>query len=90
MPINAGELLIGALSPVLTAVATDKLGVLFDKMHDHDAEGHAATLKTLYIGVGQLQRLTDETKTKIDDAVVDALKASIEASAEKYDVELAA
>lgn len=90
MPLNIGEILIGALSPVLQSVVTDKMGVLFDKLHDKDPEGHAATLRSLYIGMGQVERLTDGTKTKIDDAVVDALTAAIEASAEKYEVELSA
>lgn len=88
MPLNLGEIVIGALTPALQSVVTDKMGVLFDKLHAHDAEGHAATLKSLYIGMGQVERLTDDTKTKIDDAVVDALTAAIEASAEKYEVEL--
>lgn len=88
MPLNIGEILLGALSPALQSVVTDKMGVIFDKLYAHDPEGHTATLKSLYIGMGQVERLTDETKTKIDDAVVDAITAAIEASAEKYEVEL--
>lgn len=90
MNLNLGEILVAALTGPLEVVSTIKLGELFDKLHDHDAEGHAATVKSLYIGIGQLERLTDETKTKIDDAVVNALQAAIVASAEKYDIELPA
>lgn len=86
--MNIGEILVAALAGPLEAVATVKLGELFDKLYAHDAEGHAATVKSLYIGVTQLERLTDDTKNKIDDAVVGALEAAIVASAEKYGVEL--
>jgi hypothetical protein len=84
------DLLINSLAPAISAIAATKLTELFEKLHEHDPEGHAATLKSLYIGAGQLQRLTDDTKTKLDDAVVDALISAIEDSAKEYDVELPA
>lgn len=90
MASKLSELLLAALAPVLQSVATAKLGELFTKLHEHDEEGHSATLRSMYIGVGQLQRLTDESKTKLDDAIVDALKEAIEESAEEFDVELPA
>ena len=86
--MNIGEVLIGALTPALQSVATVKLNELFDKIHEKDAEGHAAALKSLYVGASQLARLTDKTKTKVDDAIVDALVEAIKLSAEKYEVVL--
>lgn len=42
----------------------------------------------MYIGVSQLGKVTGKTRTKIDDAVVEALKVSIETSADQYGVDL--
>lgn len=84
------DLLVAALAPAIETIATEKLLELFVKLKEHDADGYAATLKSLHIGVVQLQKLTDGTKTKIDDAVVDALLSAIETSAEENGVILPA
>lgn len=83
-----GEAAIGAFTPFIEKVATEKIGELLDKFQANDPDGHAATLKGLSIGLGQLERLTTDTKTKIDDAVVGALEAAVKANAEKHGVEL--
>ncbi len=82
------EVLARTLAPVFASLGTEELTKVFAKIHDNDPKGHAATLKSLYIGVKQLETITDKTKTKIDNVFVDALIASIEASAEEFDVVL--
>jgi hypothetical protein len=82
------EQLLNGVAGTISAIAQEKLTELFVKLHDHNPEEHSATLRSLYIGVGQLEKITDESKTKLDDAVVDALKGAIEQSAEDFDVEL--
>jgi hypothetical protein len=82
------EFLATSLAPVFAALGTEELTKVFAKVHEKDPIGHEATLKSLYIGVKQLERVTDNTKTKIDNVFVDALIAAIEASAEEFDVSL--
>jgi len=84
------ESLLNAVAGSISAVAEEKLTELFTKLHDRNPVEHSATLRSLYIGVGQLEKITDESKTKLDDAVVDALKGAIEQSAQTYNVELSA
>lgn len=82
------EQLLNGVAGTIALIAQEKLTELFAKLHAHDAEKHSSTLKSLYIGVGEVQKLTDESKTKLDDAVVDALKGAIEQSAAEFDVDL--
>ncbi len=86
--LNVGELIINTLAPTLGVVATNKLVDLFEKMWDKDNEKATAALKAMYIGVVQLQNLTDDTKTKIDDALVDAIRNAIEQSAAEHGITL--
>lgn len=86
--MNVGELIISSLAGPLETIASAKLQELFDKLHDKNPDGLAPTLKSLHIGAMELKTLTDKTKTKIDDAIVDAMIDAVEASADKYDIEL--
>lgn len=84
------ESLLNAVAGSISAVAEEKLSELFEKLYEKNPAEHSATLRSLYIGVGQLEKITDESKTKLDDAVVDALKGAIEKSAAYHQVELSA
>jgi len=77
---NFTDLLISALAGPLELVATTKLTELLQKIEP--AETRKNICATLYVPIDtELERLTTESKNKIDDAVVGALKASIEAVA---------
>ena len=84
------ESLLNAVAGSISAVAEEKLAELFEKLYEKNPSGHSATSRSLYIGVGQLEKITDDSKTKLDDAVVDALKGAIEKSAADHSVELSA
>jgi hypothetical protein len=74
------DLLISALAGPLELVATTKLTELLQKIEP--AETRKNICVTLYVPIDtELERLTTESKNKIDDAVVGALKTSIEAVA---------
>lgn len=71
------DLLIAALSGPLEEVATIKLTELISKIEP--AETRKNICNTLYIPIDtELERLTTQSKSKIDDAVVNALKRSLE------------
>lgn len=81
MPTNIGELLISALSGPLEIVATAKLTELLQKIQPADTRKNICI--TLYVPIDtELEKLTTQSKNKIDDAVVNALKGAIEAVAE--------
>lgn len=87
--INFGELLLNTLSPVLETVATTKLAELLDSLALKDPEAHKTVCVSLYPAIDvQLENLTTKSKTKIDDAMINGIKAAIELSAEAHNVEL--
>ena len=83
-----GEFLLNALSPVLEAATTEQVTGLLDKLALSDTEAHKSAVQGLAIGLKHLDKLVDKTKTKIDNSIVDGLFAAVQASAEKYGVEL--
>lgn len=81
------DLLIAALSGPLEQVATIKLTELIQKIEP--AETRKNICNTLYIPIDtELEKLTDASKTPIDNSIVNALKHSIEAVAEADGFEL--
>lgn len=77
---NFTDLLISALAGPLEVVATTKLTELLQKIEP--AETRKNICNSLYVPIDtELERLTTESKNKIDDAIVGALKGSIEAVA---------
>ena len=89
--MNIGEILVTAISGSITIVGTQKLTELFDQLHKNDTDAHKTVVLALYpILKGQLEPLTDKSKTKIDDAITDAFVNAVEATAEKFGIELPA
>ncbi len=86
--MNVGELIISGLAGPLETIASAKLQELFDQLNKKNPEALAPTLKSLHIGAIELQTITGTTRTKIDDAIANALVDAIETSAEKYSIEL--
>lgn len=83
--MNLGEILLSALTGPLTSVGQDQLVQLFDKLYEKNNETYKSALVALYPIVDiQLESLTSKSKTKIDDAIINALKGAIEESAAKY------
>jgi len=77
---NFTDLLVSALAGPIELVATTKLTELLQKIEP--AETRKTICVTLYVPIDtELEKLTTESKNKIDDAVVGAMKAAIEAVA---------
>lgn len=74
------DLLIASLAGPLEVVATAKLTELLQKIEPADTRKNICV--TLYVPIDtELEKLTQQSKNKIDDAVVGALKGAIEAVA---------
>jgi hypothetical protein len=81
------DILIAALSGPIEQIATAKLTELLQKIEP--AETRKNICVTLYVPIDtELEKLTNESKNKFDDAVVGAMKASIEAVADADGFEL--
>jgi hypothetical protein len=87
--MNLGEILISALSGPLATVGKEQLVNLLDKFQEKKPREFKASIIALYPVIDMhLEDLVTETKTKIDDALVIALKGAIEESAAKHGVVL--
>ena len=85
--MNFGEILINALAPALQEAATKHLATTLRKIQP--AEKRRDTLMSLYVPIDTaLENYTDASKTKIDDAIVDALKMAVEIVAAEDNVTL--
>lgn len=74
------DLLIASLAGPIEAIATAKLTELLQKIEPADTRKNICV--SLYVPIDtELEKLTTESKNKIDDAVVGAFKAAIEAVA---------
>lgn len=87
--MNFGELLLSALTGPLATIGQEQLVVLLDKFQEKKPREYKASLIAIYPVIDMhLEDLVTETKTKIDDAFVKALKGAIEESAAKHGVAL--
>lgn len=81
------ELLVSALLPTVKALATDQLAELLRKVKP-DTTRHDL-LKSLYVPIDTvLENYVKETKGKIDDNIVAALKEAIETVAAEDMIQL--
>jgi len=78
------ELLAGTLAEV----GESKLVEVLQELHDKDQEDYKSVLYGGLSFVTGISKLTSKTKTKIDDALVAAIKDAIETSAKLNGVEL--
>lgn len=87
--MNFGELLLSALTGPLATIGEEQLIILLDKFQEKKPREFKASLIALYPIIDMhLEDLVTETKTKIDDAFVKALKGAVEKSATKHGVVL--
>lgn len=84
--------LVELLASTLAEVGESKLVEVLQDLHDKDKTEDKSDYKSALLGglsfVTGIIKLTSKTKTKIDDALVNAIKEAIEASAEANGVEL--
>lgn len=88
----AQNFLLELLAGTLTEVGESKLVEVLQQLHDKDTTED----KSDYISVLQgglsfttgISKLTNKTKTKLDDALVNAIKEAIETSAKNNDIDL--
>lgn len=87
--VKLGELIINTFSPALEIIVTTKFTEILDDLAAKNPEAHKTLCTSLYGPIDvHLEGLTGKTRTKIDDAVVNGMKAAIEDSAETAGVEL--
>jgi len=60
----------------------------FEKLKEKNPSGYEATIKSLHIGLVELKKITDESKSSIDNIFVDNAIEAVEASAAANGVEL--
>lgn len=81
--MKIGEILATAFLPVIGAVGREQLGEQLTKLHEANEQGYKAAIQGVYPPLKRLlQPLVKNSKTKIDDTLVDALLGAIEDSAE--------
>lgn len=72
------EVLISGLMPVFKAAAKEQLKEGLKKLKEkHKPEVYAPALQGIYSGFKLLHEVALQTKTKIDDGVVDAISEAI-------------
>lgn len=87
MASKLSEILVAALAGPIQVVATEQLADLLRKIKP--AETQTTILLTLYPAIDiELEKLTDQSRSKIDDAIIDAMKAAIETVAAEVNLTL--
>lgn len=76
------EFLVGMFSGAIKTLLKERMKAALAALKAKDEKAYKTTLISLYPVIDvQLEDVTDKTKTKADDVLVDALKESIEESA---------
>ena len=79
--------LIDTIAPLVRVILEKVLTTLFDTIVTKQPEHGKVVLASLYPVVDvELEGLADDTKNKIDDAVVDAVKKAMEDVAAKHGI----
>lgn len=77
-----GGAVANLIAPYLKTLAKQYFKLAWDKLREKDAAAHKTSLISIYPSVDvHLEKLTEKTGTKLDDALVSAWKESIEDSA---------
>lgn len=85
---NFGEIILGALTGVLSNVGESKLKEVLQTLHDKDVVQYEAAVKGGHALVLALLPVVAKTGTKIDDAIINALDEAIKESASENNIEL--
>lgn len=84
--------LLEVLAGTLAEIGESKLVEVLQELHDKDKTEEKSDYKSVLLGglsfVVGISKLTTKTKTKIDDALVSAIKDAIETSALANNIEL--
>lgn len=88
----ASNFILELLSGTLAELGESKLIEVLQELHDKDKTEDKSDYKSVLLGglsfATGISKLTSKTKTKIDDALVNAIKEAIETSAKANDIEL--
>lgn len=76
-----GNFLVELLAGTLAEVGESKLVDVLQELHDKDQAAYKSVIFGGMSFVTGISKLTDKTKTKIDDAIVNAIREAIETSA---------
>jgi len=89
--INFGEILLAALAGPLESVTLSTFTTILENLRAKNPEVHKSVVVGLWRPIAvHLQQLTDETKTKIDDAILGGIVAAIQISADAAGIVLPA
>lgn len=80
--------LLELLASTLAEVGESKLVEVLQSLHDKDLQGYKSALFGGLSFVEGITKLTDKSKTKIDDALVNAIREAIEESAKLNNIKL--
>lgn len=84
-----GESVLNFILPVAESTSKRYLKLAWSKLNEKNPTALKTTLTSIYPSVDQyLEAIVKESKTEIDDAVVRALKQSIEESAKEFGITL--
>ena len=86
-PIVEG--ILNGLAFPLRLLATQQLVDLLEKLYVKDKNAHSTVLNALYPAIDiHLEELTTKSKTKLDDAIIEAVKDAVTTSASAHNVVL--
>lgn len=84
----AANFILELLAGTLAELGESKLVEVLQSLHDKDPQGYKSAIFGGLSFVTGISKLTDKTKTKIDDALVNAIREAIEISAEANGIKL--
>lgn len=72
------EILVAAILPAVDAVISSKISDVLDKVKEHNtAEVYEQGVRGIHAGFKLLATVTNQTKTKIDDNIVETILATV-------------
>lgn len=89
MPFNFKEIFVAALLPAFKEVGKLEMAEVLAGIKEHNTpEVYENTLKSINSNFTLLKEITNKTKTKIDDGLVDIILESVKDAAEADGIEL--
>lgn len=82
------EFLLNTFASALEAAYEPKFVAVLQRLHDKDANLYQAAILSLNEGIKALVPIVNETPTKLDDGLIDAIAAAIHDSASANGVAL--
>ena len=82
------SLILNILAGAFKEAGTEAVVTVLQKLHDSDPKNYKVALLGGYLLSTALEPVTDKTKTKIDDALIEGISNAVTVSAERNGVDL--